>query len=120
MSVTEGEQQAREIKLSWIAWSVGAGLALGAAVWAALMLTVRPASVTDTFNVAKWFALLPPAVLTAVISVRRINLSERQHRHQIEVDLASRQDAIQRRITELSAKASDQLGSESRRSGSAA
>ncbi|GAA1962037.1 pentapeptide repeat-containing protein [Amycolatopsis minnesotensis] len=69
------------------------------------------------------------AILAAVLGARRVELGEREHlrqlaadehhrshaeavlRRQLDADSAAREDAVARQITELSSKASEQLGS---------
>ncbi|RCG28724.1 hypothetical protein DQ384_23640 [Sphaerisporangium album] len=50
--------------------------------------------------------------LAAFISVDRFRLSQREHHRQLVVDHLTQRDVIARQITDLSAKASEQLGSD--------
>jgi len=106
-----------EIARSWVYWSVGVGLVLGGLLM--LIAEVFPLphhvhhlDITDAFNIAWKIALLPPGVITARIAIDRINLSKKEHQHAVEVARSEEFDATQRRITELSAKASEQLSSD--------
>jgi len=114
---TENRPTEGEIPSSWVYWSAGIGLAL--ALLIILVADVIPLprhvhhlDIADAFNIAWKVALLPPGVVTARIAIDRINLSKREHHHAVQVARNSEFDATQRRITELSAKASDQLGSD--------
>jgi hypothetical protein len=103
-----------EIPRSWVYWSIVFGLALGLLTMAlAAMLPPHGHHLgfTDAFNIAWKVALFPPGVVTARIAVDRINLSKNEHQHAVRVALNTEFDATQRRITELSVKATDQLGS---------
>ena len=104
-----------EVSRNWVYWSVAAGLALGLLVLVlaeALPRHGNHMSFADAFNIAWKVALFPPGIVTARIAVDRINLSNREHQHAVQVARSSELDAAQRRVTELSAKASDQLGSD--------
>jgi uncharacterized protein YjbI with pentapeptide repeats len=106
-----------EIPHAWVYWSVAAGLALALLVLILAETWPVPHSghrlnFADAFNIAWKVALFPPGIVTARIAVDRINLSKREHQHAILVAHSAEFDATQRRITELSAKASDQLGSD--------
>lgn len=98
-----------EISRSWVYLSILAGLALALLTVLAAVVIPLPhlhhLHFVDAFNIAWKIAVLPPGAVTALIAVDRINLSKREHQHAV-------QDATQRRITELSAKANDQLGSD--------
>jgi uncharacterized protein YjbI with pentapeptide repeats len=112
-----GRPASDEIPQSWVFWSVAAGLALGLLIVVLAQVWPLPhhgqhMSFPDAFDIAWKVALFPPGIVTARIAVDRINLSSREHQHAIEVARSSELDATQRRITELSAKASDQLGSD--------
>ncbi|MCO6010048.1 pentapeptide repeat-containing protein [Actinoallomurus purpureus] len=52
------------------------------------------------------------AILATFIAVHRLRLSQKEHARQVAADQNAKLDAIERRITELSAKASEQLGSD--------
>lgn len=52
------------------------------------------------------------AMLATFISVDRFRLSQREHYRQLAVDQANQRDVIARQITDLSAKASEQIGSD--------
>jgi hypothetical protein len=112
-----GRPASDEIPQSWVFWSVAAGLALGLLIMALAEVWPLPhhgqhMSFADAFDIAWKVALFPPGIVTARIAVDRINLSSREHQHAIEVARSIELDATQRRITELSAKASDQVGSD--------
>jgi uncharacterized protein YjbI with pentapeptide repeats len=52
------------------------------------------------------------AILATFVGVDRLRLAQREHSRQLVADQAARSDAIARQITDLSAKASEQLGSD--------
>jgi uncharacterized protein YjbI with pentapeptide repeats len=121
----------------WWVWSaIGGGITAGGIVTAALWLT-RATTHKDALDVGMKVALATVGLLGVLLAVHRYKLSERvhelaeaEHRRQLKVDeanqkhadallqrqiaadQAAREDAIARQITDLSSKASEQLGSD--------
>lgn len=95
----------------WVVWSaiviaVCAGATVSIVLWGHTVQDHK-----DAFDLAWKSAAGVLAVLAAVVTVRRLRLSEREHHRQLIADRAAQADAIARQITDLSAKASEQLGS---------
>ncbi|QWF81557.1 pentapeptide repeat-containing protein [Amycolatopsis sp. CA-230715] len=113
----------------WTWLSVGVSvIACGALVWA--LWGSSTADHRAAFEVGWKVGAAGLAILAAVLGARRVELGEREHlrqmatdeanrthaeallRRQLDADEAVRADAIARQITDLSAKASEQLGSD--------
>lgn len=109
--------------------TIGCGVAAGAGITLFFSLTGWMAH-KDAVDIGMKVTLAIVGVLGVILGVRRYNLSEEEHRRQVraddhnqrhaeallqrqlEADQAARDDAIARQITDLSSKASEQLGSE--------
>jgi hypothetical protein len=105
------ERGTSPISLRWVWVVLFAGIAAGAGATAVLWIT-RSVSHKDALDIGIKVAISVVGVLGVVLAVHRYNLSQAEHRRQQDADLAVREDAIARQITDLSSKASEQLGSE--------
>lgn len=122
-------RELRPLSRRWTWLSVGVSvLACGALVWA--LWGSSTADHRAAFEVGWKVGAAGLAILAAVLGARRVELGEREHlrqvatdeanrkhaeallRRQLDADEAVRADAIARQITDLSAKASEQLGSD--------
>ncbi|WP_331658488.1 pentapeptide repeat-containing protein [Amycolatopsis sp.] len=100
----ERDSPGREFSWVWVWLTLSASLLTGLLVAAVLWGSTR-AEHRDAFDTGWKSAAAVLAILAAVITVERLRLGQREHYRQLASDRA-------REITELSAKASEQLGSE--------
>ncbi|WIX85703.1 pentapeptide repeat-containing protein [Amycolatopsis sp. DG1A-15b] len=101
----------REFAWAWVWLTLVMSLTVGGVV-TTLLWGDKTAEHGSAFDAGWKSAAAVLAVLAAFISVDRLRLSQREHRRQLIADEATQRDAIARQITDLSSKASDQLGSE--------
>lgn len=87
--------------------SLVAGVTVSTTLWGR-----TTAEHSNAFDVGWKTAAAVLAVLAAFVGVDRLRLAQREHSRQLIADQASRAEATARQITELSAKASEQLGSD--------
>lgn len=102
---------ARQFAWSWV-WTAIAVAAVVGALVGYLLWGKTTAEHKDAFDTAWKSSAAILAILATVISVERFRLSQREHHRQLQVDRFTRADAVARQITDLSAKASEQLGSD--------
>jgi hypothetical protein len=95
----------------WVVWSTIGSAVVGGISVAITLWLVGGLSHKDALDIGMKIALAIVGILGAVLGVRRYNLSEREHDRQLTLDRHVQADAIARQITDLSSKASDQLGS---------
>jgi hypothetical protein len=96
----------------WVVWTtIGSAVVAGASL-TLLLWFVGGLSHKDALDVGLKITLATVGTLGVILGVRRYNLSEREHDRQLSVDRHVRADAIARQITDLSSKASEQLGSD--------
>lgn len=107
------DAQARQRPFQWhwvwlaLLTSIVAGATIAIVLWG--HTTVDH---SNAFDMGWKSAAAVLAVLATFVGVDRLRLAQREHSRQLAADQAARDDAIARRITELSAKASEQLGSD--------
>jgi hypothetical protein len=108
----ELEPAARGPVSEWAIWTmIGSGVLTGAS--ATLLLWVTGGiSHKDALDVGMKVTLAAVGLLGVILGVRRYNLAEKEHDRQLRADQHVRSDALARQITDLSAKASEQLGSD--------
>lgn len=101
-----------ELAWRWVWLAVGSGLPTGAAV-TVLLWGHTTADHRAAFDAGWRTSAAVLAIFAVFLAVGRLRLSQREHARQLVADQAARAEAVERQITELAAKASDQLGSDS-------
>ncbi|MBE8517599.1 pentapeptide repeat-containing protein [Amycolatopsis sp. H6(2020)] len=111
MSEARLKRQHREFAWVWVllvlVLSVAAGICVTVLLWGGTRAEHR-----DAFDTGWKSAAAVLAILAAVITVERLRLSQREHYRQLVADEARREADRAAQITDLSSKASEQLGNE--------
>lgn len=95
----------------WVWFTLLVSLAVGVGVTIALWGHTT-AEHSSAFDMGWKSAAAVLAILATFVGVDRLRLAQREHSRQMVADQAARDDAVTRQITDLSAKASEQLGSD--------
>lgn len=101
----------REFAWLWVWLALVLSVAVGTGVTILLWGGTR-AEHRDAFDTGWKSAAAVLAILAAVVTVERLRLGQREHRRQLVADRAKQDTDRATQITDLSAKASEQLGSD--------
>jgi ABC-type transport system involved in cytochrome bd biosynthesis fused ATPase/permease subunit len=104
MDDAKADRLRREFRLAWVWLARVASVAVGVVVAVLLWGSTR-AEHRDAFDTGGKSAAAVLAILAAFVTVERLRLGQREHHRQVAADQAAH-------ITDLSSKASEQLGSE--------